>query len=120
MDISSFLEFLEIAPESELYVNCSEENAIKVMSIHKAKGLGFPVVIVPFLELEIRELGSQTRKLKTSYLVYGAENEFALLRLDSKYIRFSKKLREIYRQEYKKSFIDEITVAVAIPTKPKP
>jgi ATP-dependent helicase/nuclease subunit A len=115
-DISLFLAYLKTAPEAHLYVNFSDENAVKVMTIHKAKGLGFPVVIVPFLEMNIKELGTQIKGSKAAYLVYETEREdepeavFSLLRLDTKYAKFSRKIENIYRQEYIKALIDELNV----------
>ncbi len=112
-DIASFLSYLEIAPEKKLYVNFSDENAVKVMTIHKAKGLGFQVVLVPFLIIDIPEPGMQTRDRKAPYVVCEKQDnssEFGLLRLDSKYAKFSHSIRDIYRKEYLKSFIDELNV----------
>ncbi|MFH1458875.1 MAG: UvrD-helicase domain-containing protein [Candidatus Omnitrophota bacterium] len=111
-DIALLLEFLDSAPEQHLYVNFSDENSIKVMTIHKAKGLGFSVVLVPFLDMNIRELGAQIKRVRAPYVVYEkeSENNFGLLRLDAKYAKFSRRIREIYRQEYRKSFIDELNV----------
>ncbi|MFH1062620.1 MAG: UvrD-helicase domain-containing protein [Candidatus Omnitrophota bacterium] len=115
-DISLFLSYLNLAPEAHLYVNFSDENAVKVMTIHKAKGLGFPVVIVPFLEMKIRELGTQIKGAKAPYVVYepdigdSSETAFSLLRLDTKYAKFSSKIKEIYRKEYIKALIDELNV----------
>ncbi|MFH2137260.1 MAG: UvrD-helicase domain-containing protein [Candidatus Omnitrophota bacterium] len=112
LDISLFLEYLENAPDQHLYVNFSDENAVKVMTIHKAKGLGFPVVISPFLEINIRELGTQTKKARAPYVVYEKEKEsvFGLLRLDAKYAKFSRRISQIYKREYVRAFIDELNV----------
>ncbi len=108
-DISLFLGYLDAAPESHLYVNFSDDNAVKVMTIHKAKGLGFPVVIVPFLEMNVKIKGA-----KSPYIVYekglDSVESFGFLRLDKKYARFSENIKEIYRKEYIKAFIDELNV----------
>jgi ATP-dependent exoDNAse (exonuclease V) beta subunit len=112
--VGSFLKYLQKVPESKLYVNFSDENAIKVMTIHKAKGLGFAVVVVPFLDINIRELGAKIHRIKAPYIVYEGysseqeKNSYGLLRLDTKYAKFSDKIRKIYKQEYLRSFIDEL------------
>lgn len=52
-NIAQFLSFWEIQKE-KVSVNTSEtQDAVKVMTIHKSKGLEFPVVIYPYAQTEI-------------------------------------------------------------------
>ncbi|MCG2758351.1 MAG: UvrD-helicase domain-containing protein, partial [Desulfobacteraceae bacterium] len=119
--MSDFLEFLDVIHESRLFVSFSGENAIKLLTIHKAKGLGFRVQIVPFLEMDIMNTGRQ----KKVYIVYEAEEEAAadtkigLLRLDTKYVKFSPALKKIYHREYLRSFIDELNTLYVSLTRAK-
>ena len=55
---SSLTGFLHWWDESETVKNCSvnmpeNEDAIRIMTIHKSKGLQFPVVIIPFAEWKL-------------------------------------------------------------------
>ena len=115
--ITDFLEHLEEIDDAKLFVNSSGANAIKVLTIHKAKGLGFNVVIIPFLYLDINDLGSQAKKRRVSYVVEEEEAEtgLSLLRLDQKYALLSDRILKAWRHEYKKAFIDELnTIYVAL------
>ncbi|MCX5697703.1 MAG: UvrD-helicase domain-containing protein [Candidatus Omnitrophica bacterium] len=97
--ITGFLEFFSAARAEELYVNSSSNQAIKVLTIHKAKGLEFPVVIVPFLEINIR--------VDDEIVV---ENDLGLTLLYSKksYADFSPRMRRIRSREYLKALTDEL------------
>lgn len=50
VDISSFLDWWEFNKEEISISSMEQKNAVKIMTIHKAKGLEFPIVIVPFAD----------------------------------------------------------------------
>ena len=54
-DISGFLEYFEKKKESLSIISPKGQNAIQIMTIHKSKGLEFPVVIFPYADLNIYE-----------------------------------------------------------------
>jgi ATP-dependent exoDNAse (exonuclease V) beta subunit len=117
--ISDFLEHFEEIDVARLFVNSSGADAVKVMTIHKAKGLGFEVVIVPFLYLDINDLGSQTKRGRVSYVVEEGSQGLSLLRLDRKYAQLSPEIRRAFQEEYKKEFIDELNTIYVALTRPK-
>ncbi|MFL1012375.1 UvrD-helicase domain-containing protein [Flavisericum labens] len=52
-DISGFLEYFEKKKDNLSIVSPLGQDAVQIMTIHKSKGLEFPVVIFPYADLEI-------------------------------------------------------------------
>lgn len=97
--LGSFLEYFDKAPEQDLYVRVAEVDAVKVMTFHKAKGLEFRLVLVPFLEIKPRVEAD---------MILPAGDHLVLLRLSEKYRRFSDKLASLYGSQYRRSLVDEL------------
>ena len=56
-DISGFLDFFDKKKELLSIISPQGQNAVQIMTIHKSKGLEFPVVIFPYADIDIyREL----------------------------------------------------------------
>ncbi|MFH0941162.1 MAG: UvrD-helicase domain-containing protein [Candidatus Omnitrophota bacterium] len=108
--LALFLEFFQEATGEELYVRASKTDAVKVLTIHKAKGLGFPVVILPFLDMKPK-VGPIISRFQDARLT--------LTRMHKKYRNFCKDVEAIYREEYLKSFIDELNVLYVALTRPR-
>jgi len=108
--IPLFLDFFDKAEGNELYVDIVDSKYVKVLTMHKAKGLEFPVVIIPFAGIDIR---------LSPFTVYPEDKGLELRRLKKKYGSFSERLDALYREEYKKSFIDELNNIYVAFTRPK-
>lgn len=107
-DISSFLEYFENLSGEDLYVEMTQHEAIRILTVHKAKGLEFPVVIIPFLGMEV-VVGATSDDNQQSYVIRPeSEGQMRLLRLKSKYLQFADELYEMYKAEYKRSFLSEL------------
>ncbi|TXE12875.1 AAA family ATPase [Seonamhaeicola algicola] len=52
-DLTAFITYFEKKKDTLSIVSPEGQNAIKIMTIHKSKGLEFPVVIFPFADLDI-------------------------------------------------------------------
>jgi ATP-dependent exoDNAse (exonuclease V) beta subunit len=74
-------------------------NAVKVMTIHKAKGLGFPVVIVLLYE-------ESTRGFK--YILDEEANGVHLLKINQKIMKASSFLQERYEEERLKDLVNKL------------
>ena len=85
-------------------------NALKVLTVHKAKGLEFPVVIMPEFEMDIKA-GNGGRDGSQAYMLDIREEGMGLIRLKESYRQFCPQLQARYEQEYKKSFLGELNIA---------
>jgi ATP-dependent exoDNAse (exonuclease V) beta subunit len=98
-NIASFLEFFENELGENLYVHVAASDSINVVTIHKAKGLEFPVVVIPFFEMNLRVGGG--------FVVDPQGEHLRLLNLKKgEYTDFSPDLEARYRLEYKKAVVD--------------
>ncbi len=105
-DIESFLDYFEHLEGEDLYVPITDADAIKILTIHKAKGLQFPVVILPFLGMEVQVCASKENI--QSYILKKNESDIELVRFKDKYRKFSEELAGLYAEEYKKAFLIEL------------
>lgn len=97
--LASFLDFFASDEAQGLYLKMPKTDAVHVLTIHKAKGLGFAAVVVPFLELKTRVAPAVT--------CVGEEGLF-LRRIAPKYRSYAPAVAELYAQEYLRSLIDEL------------
>ncbi len=106
-DGASFLEKLDAMENEKLYVHMTDANAVKILTIHKAKGLEFPVVLIPFLGMRIK-VGAGGGMGQLSYVLDFKEQYLRLLRIKEKYLKFSGPLYDIWREEYIRAFLFEL------------
>lgn len=118
VDLASFLEYFENLEGEKLYVHITDSDAVKILTIHKSKGLEFPVVILPFLGMEV-QVGSGGSDNQQSYILRNRETFVELLRLKKKYLHFSEELYGIYAQEYKRAFLSELNSVYVALTRPQ-
>jgi len=107
-NLTCFLEFWKDDSKSEepfLLKTNDGNNAVKVMTIHKAKGLQFPVVILPFLKLNT--YGSSDSRDKTKYFVK-EDDVMKLLYIRKDFTEYSRKLKEIYNEREAEYILDEL------------
>ncbi len=98
-DIASFIEYYDTAKNDDMYLNVTETDSVKVLTIHKAKGLQFNTVLIPFMGINPKV---------NSRIIVSDEKNLELVYLKTKYRDFSVQLSNIWRQEYIRSLIDEL------------
>ena len=106
-DLPFFLDYYEGLEGEGRFVPMAQFDAVKVLTVHKAKGLEFPVVIVPFLEMDIKA-GSGGRDGSQAYLLDIQEEGMGLIRLKESYRQFCPELQHRYEEEYKRAFLVEL------------
>ncbi len=116
-DIASFLGYFEELKGEDLYVQVADSDAVKILTIHKSKGLEFPVVILPYLAMDV-VIGASSGEYQPSYVLRRHDEHMELLRLKTKYLKFSDDLYRIYSQEYKKAFSSELNSMYVALTRP--
>ena len=117
-NLSLFLEFFESNQADEFYVNTYACEAVKVLTIHKSKGLEFGVVVIPFLEINIKPGSGQNKS--GAFMVYPVQDKLALGYLvKDESLDFSAELKDRYIDEYKKAFIDELNAVYVAFTRAK-
>ena len=95
--ITYYQDFEKNLKDNNFFIKVPTSNAIKIMTIHKAKGLQFNVVIMPFFNI----------KIKTDNTFY-YNNNFYYLTTNS--LKYSQDLTKIYNTYFLKNLSDELNV----------
>ncbi|MBF0512001.1 MAG: UvrD-helicase domain-containing protein [Candidatus Omnitrophica bacterium] len=109
-DLASFLDYYEKLDGEERFVPMAQVEAVKILTVHKAKGLEFPVVILPFFEMDVKATNSGPNTSQ-AFVLDIAQEGISLIRQKDTYRKFCPELQERYEQEYKKSFLVELNNA---------
>ena len=86
-------------------------DAVKVLTIHKAKGLGFPVVIIPFAYLNNSSINRAFEKHSADSIIPYYINKG--------YIGVSPKLRALYKQKFNSQLVNELNTFYVAVTRAK-
>ncbi len=113
-DLDTFLGYFDALEDQERFVPMPSLDAVSVLTIHKAKGLEYACVIIPFLEMSIK-VGAGDKSGGQSFLWDETPEGLRMFRLKDPYTRFCPLLKDRYAYEFKQSFMAELnTMYVAL------
>ena len=117
-DLQSFLIWWKEEGQNRAIKITDENDAIKVLTIHKSKGLEYPVVIIPFLNWSFNKKG------KEEIIWVDGTPLNKLVQMPIVPIKYSRNLlkthwSDVYVDEHVNSFIDSMNVLYVALTRPK-
>ncbi len=118
--LSAFIETLNSGYDDEkFYVPAPEElNSVRILTVHKAKGLEFNVVIVPFAELRIKQR-SGSDKGQTLHIRVDSNGAYPWKRVSLRNVDTFESYREITLREDAHNLLDELNILYVAMTRPK-
>jgi len=116
-DISGFLIHFENKKESLSIISPQGQNAVQIMTIHKSKGLEFPVVIFPYADLDIY---SELESKKWFSLDKDKYNGFShtLLNYNKDFENYGDEGLRIYNKHKSEKQLDNINLLYVALTRP--
>ncbi|WP_248724460.1 exodeoxyribonuclease V subunit beta [Seonamhaeicola sp. ML3] len=108
-DISAFLEYFEKKKESFSIVSPKGQDAVSIMTIHKSKGLEFPVVVFPYADLDIYREKEPKAWFKLNPEIYHGFS-YALLNYNKDFEYFGNEGRDIYTERKSQLELDNINL----------
>jgi ATP-dependent exoDNAse (exonuclease V) beta subunit len=106
--ISDFLEYWEKNSEKFSIPSPEGSDAVRIMTIHKSKGLEFPVVIMPFAEEDYSRKPKDKLWLETEEETIGLPK--ALIDNSSAVAGFGESASVVYQQKKQEELLDNVNV----------
>lgn len=117
-DIHSFLEWWEETGSSKSVTAPQDQDAINIITVHKSKGLEFPVVIMPFMEMNFGNQGNRSNILWCSTEAKPL-NEMAILPVNYCTDMEKSLFGDDFYEEKLNKFMDEINLTYVAFTRAK-
>lgn len=108
--LGDFLRFYDNGEGESFYVPAAGADAVRVATVHKAKGLEYRVVILPFFTLGL-DRGGAAGLTAPRYVLRNVEGELALYHFNEMHTKFSTLADEEYVQEKMLAFFNELNNA---------
>ena len=107
--IDYFNDYDKNKSNEKFFIKVPSGNAVKIMTIHKAKGLQFKVVIMPYFY--IKDVAP------SNLFCIDNNNEFYFMNIKKDFIAYSNKLKDFYYKTYFKNLSDELNVLYVATTR---
>ncbi len=108
-NLSQFIDYYDTKKETLSIVSPQGKNAVQIMTIHKSKGLEFPVVIFPYADLNIyKEISPKEWLPLNPDTYYGFSH--ALLNYNKDFENYSETSATIYNQHQAELELDNINL----------
>ncbi|WP_185849369.1 UvrD-helicase domain-containing protein [Blattabacterium cuenoti] len=116
--IIDFLDYWELKKEKESIVISDHINAIRIMTIHKSKGLQFPVVLIPFTDWNIYSKNKEEVWIDVNPHLYNGLNSIYLeIETYFKYIKDDRNIRNFYENYLSNIKFDNINLLYVATTR---
>lgn len=115
--ITKFIQYFNTKKDNLSIISSKEQNAIQIMTIHKSKGLEFPIVIFPYADLDIY-------KALEPKVWYQLEEEayngfpYALLDYNKEFEYYGEQGAQIHNQYNSEQELDNINLLYVALTRP--
>lgn len=107
--IDYFKDYDKNKSNEKFFVKIPSDNAIKIMTMHKAKGLQFNVVIIPYFYIHNSDP-------KNPFCIE-EYNKFCFMNIKKDFTLYSEKLKDLYYKSYFKNLSDELNVLYVATTR---
>ncbi|TNJ47175.1 UvrD-helicase domain-containing protein [Tamlana fucoidanivorans] len=108
-DIASFLDYFNKKKDSLSIISPKGQNAVQIMTIHKSKGLEFPVVIFPYADLDIYAEVDPKAWFKLDNTKYGSL-QYTLLNYTNDFEYFGEEGYRIFNKHRAEQELDSINL----------
>ena len=118
-DLNSFLTWWNKNSEKQCISTPDDQNAIRIMTIHKSKGLDFEAVIIPFADWELDKNKGNNKSYLWATPTTAPFNDLPLLPVEYNSNLEKSIFAENYFDEQMHRYIDNLNLAYVAFTRPK-
>ncbi|WP_298492929.1 exodeoxyribonuclease V subunit beta [uncultured Algibacter sp.] len=115
-DISGFLDYFDKKKDSLSIISPQGQNAVQIMTIHKSKGLEFPVVIFPYADLDIYKEVEAKEWFSLDKTKYNGFS-YTLLNYNKDFENFGDEGLRIYNKHKSEQELDNINLLYVVLTR---